>query len=128
VFSSYIEHHRYIKTNEPKSAYALHILNNKHEYGPLQSTMELLKTRKKEWHMNILENCYIQQSYQKGALMNEQHPGEKTPLFKIIIPTTHNTHALNPIQVPTTQPLQNESTQITTQPASTNQNTGRATT
>jgi hypothetical protein len=38
----YIEHHRYIKTNEQKSAYALHTLNNKHEYGPLQSTMKLL--------------------------------------------------------------------------------------
>jgi hypothetical protein len=56
--------------------------------------------------MNILENFYIQH-YQKGALMNEQHPGEENPLLKIIIPTTHNTHALNPIQVPTTQPLQN---------------------
>jgi hypothetical protein len=31
----YIEHHRYIKTNDRKSAYAMHILNDKHEYGPL---------------------------------------------------------------------------------------------
>jgi hypothetical protein len=86
----YIEHHRYIKTNEPKSAYALHILNNKHEYGPLQSTMELLKTCKKGWHMNILENFYIQQHYQKVTLMNEQHPGEQTPYLRSLTlpPTT----------------------------------------
>jgi hypothetical protein len=89
--------------------------------------MELLKTCKKGWLMNILENFYIQH-HQKGSLMTEQHPGEENPLFKISIPTTHNTHALNPIQVPRTQPLQNESTQITTQPASTNHNTGRAAT
>jgi hypothetical protein len=95
----YIEHHRYVRTNEPKSAYALHILNNKHEYGPLQSKMELLKTCKKGWHMNILEIFYIQQQYQKGTLMNEQHPGEGNSLFKIINPTTHNTHAHNPMQV-----------------------------
>jgi hypothetical protein len=37
------EHTRYIKQNEPLSAYALHILNNKHEYGPIQGTMTLLK-------------------------------------------------------------------------------------
>jgi hypothetical protein len=56
----YIEHQRYIETNDPKSAYAMHILNNKHEYGPLKSTMELLRTCKKGWHMKILENVYIQ--------------------------------------------------------------------
>ena len=27
------EHTRYIKTNNPTSSYALHTLNNKHEYG-----------------------------------------------------------------------------------------------
>jgi hypothetical protein len=31
----YIENCRYINTNDPKSAYAMHILNNKHEYGPI---------------------------------------------------------------------------------------------
>jgi len=30
----YKEHIRYIRQNEPQSAYALHILNSKHEYGP----------------------------------------------------------------------------------------------
>jgi hypothetical protein len=44
---SYSEHKRYIKFNEPKSAYALHILNNKHEYGTIQSTMKVLKDAKK---------------------------------------------------------------------------------
>ena len=39
----YREHIRYIKNNDPQSAYALHILNNRHEYGPLKDTMELLK-------------------------------------------------------------------------------------
>jgi hypothetical protein len=43
----YAEHRRYIKTNNPKSAYALHILNNRHEYGPIHSTMTLFKTCKK---------------------------------------------------------------------------------
>jgi hypothetical protein len=55
--------------------------------------------------MNILENFYIQQHYQKGILMNEQHPGEENPLLKIINPSTQNTHACNPMQVSMTQQL-----------------------
>ena len=35
----YSEHTRYIKNNDPKSAYALHILNNRHEFGPIKDTM-----------------------------------------------------------------------------------------
>jgi len=38
------EHVRYIRHNEPQLAYALHILNNKHEYGPISNTHDLIKT------------------------------------------------------------------------------------
>ena len=34
---------RYIKTNNPVSAYALYILNNKQEYGNIEQLIELLK-------------------------------------------------------------------------------------
>jgi hypothetical protein len=37
------EQTRYIKHNDPQSAYALHILNNRHEYGTMINTTELLK-------------------------------------------------------------------------------------
>jgi len=39
----YKEHVRYVRTNNPTSAYALHILNNKHEYGNATETLKLLK-------------------------------------------------------------------------------------
>jgi len=39
----YREHIRYIKNNDPQSAYALHILQNIHEYGSPKDTMSLLK-------------------------------------------------------------------------------------
>ena len=38
----YQEHIRYIRHNEPQSAYALHILSNKNEYGPINDIMTLL--------------------------------------------------------------------------------------
>ena len=37
------EHIRYIKTNNPISAYALHILNDRHKYDNPEHTMQLLK-------------------------------------------------------------------------------------
>jgi hypothetical protein len=30
---------RYIRTNNPNSAYALHILNNRHEYGTAEKKL-----------------------------------------------------------------------------------------
>jgi hypothetical protein len=41
------------KTNNPVSAYALHLLNNKHEYGNIEQTIELLKLCNKGVKMNI---------------------------------------------------------------------------
>jgi len=40
---SYKEHIRYIRYNNPKSAYAQHILRNQHEYGTMKNVMNLLK-------------------------------------------------------------------------------------
>ena len=39
---------RYIKTNTPVSAYALYILNKRHEYGKAEQTTELLKPCNKD--------------------------------------------------------------------------------
>jgi hypothetical protein len=46
---------RYIKNNNPQSAYALHILKNKHEYGPMHNTMELSKRINKTKF--LIPNC-----------------------------------------------------------------------
>jgi len=51
----YKEHIRYIKTNNPQSAYALHIRNNRHEYGPQEETMQLVKTCTKGKNMKSWE-------------------------------------------------------------------------
>ena len=38
------EHTRYIRTNNPNSAYAMHTLNNKQEYGTANGTLKTPKT------------------------------------------------------------------------------------
>ena len=80
----YTEHIRYIKNNDPKSAYALHILNHRHEWGPIDKTMNLLHTCKKSKKMNTLEHFYIHKSHGEGILIPEQHAGEKNRLFTLI--------------------------------------------
>jgi len=37
------EHIRYIRNNNPISAYAMHILHNRHQFGPADETPKLLK-------------------------------------------------------------------------------------
>lgn len=41
------EHLRYIKTNNPPTAYALHIFNNQHHYRPTGNTVDLIKSAPK---------------------------------------------------------------------------------
>jgi hypothetical protein len=69
---SFLEHQRYIRTNNPKSAYAPNILNNKHEYSPLQTTLWVIKTCKEVWHMNCVKNIYFRKYQLQGSLINEQ--------------------------------------------------------
>jgi hypothetical protein len=88
------DHTRYIKNNDPKSAYALHILDNRHEYGPIQDTMQLIKPCSKCRNMNIMENLYIQIFHRQGILIDEQFATERNPLFQLIDhtpPTPSNT-------------------------------------
>ena len=64
----YKEHIRYIRSNNPQSAYALHILQNRHEYGPLNETMHLLKQVNQTTTLIPYEHLYIQTLHQAGKL------------------------------------------------------------
>jgi hypothetical protein len=77
------EHVRYIKTNNPTSVYALHILNNNHDYGTAEETLELLKLCHKGTRMNFWKTFYIQLFHQHGTLINEQQVNDINPLYKI---------------------------------------------
>ena len=51
------EHIRYIKNNDPRSAYALHILNCRQEYGNINDTTTLLKQINKPNLLLPYEKC-----------------------------------------------------------------------
>jgi len=85
----YKEHARYIKNNNPQSAYALHILNNQHEYGPMEKTMALLKPIKNTSLLTPYEQFFIQAFHKSGRLVSKQNPGEPNPLLQMAINTSH---------------------------------------
>jgi hypothetical protein len=81
------EHLCYIRTNNPTSAYALHILNNRHEYGTAEDTLELLKPCQKSTRMNCWETFYIHLSHQHDTLITEQQVYDINPLYAIADPS-----------------------------------------
>ena len=81
------EHIRYIRYNNPQSAYALHILQNQHEYGQMNSIMTLLKPLNNPNLLIPYEQYYIQTLHRESKLIPEQSPGEANPLFQMAIST-----------------------------------------
>jgi len=84
----YREHIHYIKNNDPQSAYALHILQNRHEYGPLKDTMTLLKPIHKSSMLIPYKQLLIQTFHQNGTLIPEQNCSKQNPLF--LLATEHS--------------------------------------
>jgi hypothetical protein len=79
----YKEYIRYIRTNTPTLPYVLHILNQQHEYGCLDQTLQLLQTCDKGNLVNLWETFYIQQLSHMDILIPEQQPQEPNPLFAL---------------------------------------------
>jgi len=77
------EHTHYIRKNNPISAYALHILNKRHEYGTAEEKLELLKPYNKGTRMNCWEAFYMQAFHQYKILIKELQINDINPLFKL---------------------------------------------
>jgi hypothetical protein len=85
------EHIRYIRTNNPKSAYATHILDNRHEYGT-EEDIQLLQACQKGTRMDCWKTLYIQALHQRKVLISEQQVNDTNLLFELAIIT----HTLQP--------------------------------
>jgi hypothetical protein len=94
----YKEHLRYIRTNNPKSAFALHILDNNHQYNSMDESLQLVVPCRKRNGLNLLENLYIQLFRNLGLLMAEQNTFEHNPLFsQLQLHAPLNTHIQRPL-------------------------------
>jgi hypothetical protein len=87
----YKEHIRNIRLNKDESAFAQHILNRRHQYGPIEDVMEIIEQARKGRLMNVKENYHIYESERRKTLMEEQQKNKKennqSSLFEIVIET-----------------------------------------
>ena len=74
---------RYIRSNNSTSAYAAHILENTHECGMKENTLQLLKAYQKGTRMVCWEALYIQVFHQQKVLIDEQQVSDTNPLFEL---------------------------------------------
>ena len=81
----------YITYNNPQSAYAQHILHNRHEYGPIDHSMTILKPLNDTTLLTPYEQYFIQTLHQEGQLIPEQFAGEKPLSSACHWPRLHTT-------------------------------------
>jgi len=99
ITTRYKEHLRYIKNNNPISAYAAHILNNRHEFGPTEETLKLLKPCTKGTRMNCWESLFMHVHYKQVIDTNPlfdqatYHVTYNTPLNSVPSSTVYRTLA-----------------------------------
>jgi len=88
---------RYIRYNNPQSAYTQHILHNRHEYGPIDHLMTIIRPLKDMTMLTPYEQYFIQTLHQEGQLIPEQSAGEKTPFFSLPL-TLPKHHLKKPVK------------------------------
>ena len=85
-------HHTETSDNGPRLAYALHLLNCRHEYDNINDTMTLLKQINTPTLLLAYEQMYVQSFHHNNELIPEQHPNEHNPVFDLLHSNTtrHN--------------------------------------
>jgi hypothetical protein len=64
---------------------AQHILDQKHEYGSIDDTMDILKISQKGNNMNILVRFYIYKTVKYKPIINEQFVMDSKVSFDLVI-------------------------------------------
>jgi hypothetical protein len=78
----YKEHIQAIRTNNPNSKYAQHILDTQHTYSNTQETMDILHFEKKGPLMNTLEQYSL---WKENLQLNDIYTDIHNPIFNAII-------------------------------------------
>jgi len=61
----------------------MHILDNRHKFGPAEETLKMLKPRTKGMRINCWEALFMHKHYMHNILISEQQVTGTNPLFKL---------------------------------------------
>jgi len=77
------EYLRYIRNNKSTSAYAMHILDNRHKFSPAGETLKLLKPCSKGSRLDCWESLFIHLHHRHNTLIAEEQANDNNPLFEL---------------------------------------------
>jgi len=83
----FIEHKRSFRHNTPTSKYARHLTTNRHAFGNIQDTMQILQFQTKGMHLTTIERFYI---YKEASINNHLNDDHMIPNKKILRPFSKN--------------------------------------
>jgi len=63
----------------------MYILQNRHEYGPMDNSMTLLKHTNNQSLLLLYEQYHIQALHHNRKLIPEHSPGDANPLFQAVL-------------------------------------------
>jgi len=61
----------------------MRMLHNRHQFGPADETLKLLKPCNKGIKTNCCEALYMNMLYKQGLLISEQHVTDNNPFFDL---------------------------------------------
>jgi len=73
-----------------KSKFAQHLLNEGHNFGPMEDIMDVIQFAKKGKMLDTLERFYIYEATHKGIQINDKLTVQKNPIFETLV--QHHTH------------------------------------
>jgi hypothetical protein len=73
------------ENNKPQLAYALHVLNNGHEYGSITNIMSLLKQVNKGPLINSFKHFYFRFHFYHSKLISGQNIVEQNQIYELVL-------------------------------------------
>jgi hypothetical protein len=105
------EHKNAFRLNYCTSNFATHLTEKSHSFGPIHSTMQVLKHQTKGTHLNTVERFYIYKEYINNNHLNDEHTITPNRICETLLKTPI---AITP-QTPPTVPFNDGNTVTTTQ-------------
>jgi hypothetical protein len=82
------EHKRAFKYNTNQSKFAKHLLEQRHSFGNIEDTMEIVQFHKKGTHLNTIQRYYIRKESIKNNHLNEDYTDKTNHIFNTILENT----------------------------------------
>jgi hypothetical protein len=103
----YKEHIRLIRTNNPNTKYAQHILDPQHDYGPIADTMDILHIERKGQLMNTWDRFHIYKLSSNKLQLNDTYTDTHNPIFNLM--KNHCNWKINTTPTPLSPPTPSHS-------------------